>query len=164
MSHDGPLHFSDAHDLAECIRGCEYIDNARNLLSIDPLYADALKACNAAVLKLCWYYRVEEKTGIDSMVLCHCFISTKPPDRHIKKTTPSVFFWTCVGMVCFTLSMQFQLTKYPKLSDMLEIFGMDNDNHSKLYYKQLQIHVLTAVKWKLLFPTGVFDGKLVAVF
>ena len=164
MAHDGPLSFSDAHDLAGCITGCEYIDDARRLLSTDPLYMYALQTCNAAVLNLCWYYRVEEKTGIDSMMLCHCFISTKPSDQHLEETTQSAIFWKCVGMVCFSLSMQFQLTKYPKLSDMLEMFGMEYNDHSKLHYKQLQLHILTAVKWKLFFPTGVFGGRLVVVW
>lgn len=160
MQDEGPLCFSDVHDLEECINGCSYIDNARRIISADPLFADPLRACNEAVQKLSWGYGFSEKMTIDAMLICHCFMSKKPSDQHIVSAMPSRAFWSFVGVVCFTLTMKFQLPTHPKLSEMFEIIGIRECDSSVKYYKNLQIHILTVIKWKLLFPTGVLGGDM----
>lgn len=151
---EGPLTFSDTHDLAECIRGCEYIDNSRMILSADIGYTDPMEICNRAVLNLCKSYAIEDELTIHALMIGNNFISTKPSGMHVAPTTPYKFFWTCVGVVSFALAMKFQ-RKNPKLCHMLHISNIEDSDQTRRYYRELQIHVLTAINWKLFFPSGI---------
>lgn len=152
-AHAGTSAFASSHYLAECISGCEYIDNARRIISADYRYNVPIEICNTVVLNLCKNYCVNEDLTTKALMICTTFISTRGADQHISSNTPIVFFWTCVGVVCFTLTMKSHLGD-PKLEHTLKIARIKDCDHSRIYYKQLQIHVLTAVNWKLLFPTG----------
>jgi len=151
---EGPLTFSDTHDLAECISGCEYIDNSRMILSTDLGYTNPIEICNKTVLTLCNAYGISVELTTNALMIGNSFISTKPSDMHIAPTAPYEFFWTCVGVVSFTLAMKFQHYN-PKLYHMLRIAKLEDCNHTRRYYVQLQIHVLTAINWKLFFPSGI---------
>ena len=151
---EGLLTFSDIHDLAGCIRGCEYIDNSRMILSTDDGYKDPIEICNTTVLNLCKSYSIGVELTINALMIGNNFISTKPHDMHVAPTAPYKFFWTCVGVVSFTLAMKFQHYN-PKLCHTLHISNIKDCDHTRRYYRKLQIHVLTAINWKLFFPSGI---------
>lgn len=152
-AHAGTLTFSSIPDLAECIRGCEYIDNARRILSMDPTCKDPLEICNDVVLTLCERYVTDDTTTVNALMICNSFMSTKRANLHLTEDAPVKFFWTCVGVVCFTLAQKIHLGN-PLLKNMLKIVRIRDSDYSRKYYLALQIHVLTAINWKLFFPSG----------
>ena len=92
-------------DLAACVDELGYIDGARAELGSDPLYKDIIEVCHAAIFKLCLCYEVGWKISLHSLMISNAFISTNAPLSHLSPTAPFEMFWTSVGMVCFTLSM-----------------------------------------------------------
>ena len=147
------LTFSTTHDLAECIDGCGFIDDARQLLVSNPVYTQCVDYCSTAILRLCQCYCVGGALTIHALMVGKVFVATKLPDDPLFRSTGVQFVCTCVGVACFALSMQFH-SGDPKLEDMLPIVGISNLATERRYYKQVLIHILTAIKWRLFFPTG----------
>lgn len=140
-------------DLAECVAGLEYIDEARTELGSETLYKDLMQLCHTAILKLCACYEVDGRIALHSLMVSNVFISKNAPHGHLIPTAPFELFWTTVGMVCFTLSMNFHEGSVC-LSDMMPVVGICDFKRERKYYKHVQMHVLAAIKWKLVFPTG----------
>ena len=156
--------FYEVYDLGRCIQGCKLVDDARIKLNTDPLFSEPLSICNKTILNLCHAYCMnpvdhgEEGIGyIESahpLMIASTFISaddcSKWPPASSEKFK---FLWTCVGVVCFTLSLNFNAGD-PKLSDLLPLSGIKNLKFEREFYKCAQMHVLAVIKWKLFFPTG----------
>jgi hypothetical protein len=141
------------YSLNVCVKGLDYVDEARTKLSTEPLYKDLILLCHSAILKLCACYEVHESIVIHSMMISDVFISKNAPQDHLTPTAPFELFWTTVGMVCFTLSVNFHESNVI-LSDMMPVVGINDLKHERKYYKHVQKHVLAAIKWRLVFPTG----------
>ena len=141
------------HSLDECVKGLDYIDEARTELSTESLYKDPILLCHTAIFKLCACYEVTGSIALHSLMIADVFISKNAPQGHLIPTAPFELFWTTVGMVCFTLSVNFH-EGVVILSDMMPAVGINDLKHERKYYKHVQMHVLAAIEWKLVFPTG----------
>ena len=148
---EGLITFSAMHDLPGCIQGCKKLDDIRRGLS-DPAYAECIKLCSGAVLLLCRIDNIDERITCHALILAQHFISTETP---VKDMGPDlIYYWVCVGVVCYTLSIKFNETWEPMLENTLHAVGMSDSLRARKYYIRIQSRVLNAINWTLFFPTG----------
>ena len=153
---EGPLTFSQMHNLKECVEKCKYIDDARKVLSSDSDYNRCFELCNCVILNLAQCYKSNEGIACHALMIAQTFIATAKPEDHIKNQHTVRFgvFWRCVAVVCYTLAMNFSEMKSPIIQDLLCIAQIPYLPNAKKFYKYSQMHVLSSIKWKLHFPTG----------
>lgn len=153
---DGPLTFSQMHNLKECVEKCKYIDDARKILSSNSDYDRCFELCNCVILNLAQCYKSDEGTACHALMIAQTFIATEKPEDHIKNPHTARFgvFWRCVAVVCYTLAMNFNEMKSPIIQDLMCIAQIPYLPNAKKFYKGTQMHVLSSIKWKLHFPTG----------
>ena len=127
------------------------MDGIRGELS-DPAYAECIKLCCGAVLYLCRIDNVSERITCHALMLAQHFISTETPVPNMGPNL--IYYWVCVGVVCYTLSIKFHETWEPMLENTLCDIGMGDSLYARKYYIRTQSYVLNAIKWTLFFPTG----------
>lgn len=159
---DGPLTFSQMHNLQECVEKCKYIDDARKILSSNSDYDRCFELCNCVILNLAQCYRSDDGTACHALMIAQTFIATANPEDHIKHPHTVRFgvFWRCVAVVCYTLAMNFNEMKSPIIQDLMCIAQITSLPNAKKFYKCTQMHVLSSINWKLHFPTGEITTEL----
>lgn len=153
---DMPLTFSQMNNLRECIEKCTYIDDARKILSGNSEYERCFEICNNAILSISQQYRIREGIACHAMMIAQTFISSEEPGNHIKKSSIPTFglFWCYVSVACFTLSVNFTEMSSPDIQDLMTAVHIPSCLYVKNEFKRVQLIVLSAIKWKLYFPTG----------
>jgi hypothetical protein len=80
------------HGLLKCIEKCQYIDDARQLLSTKKEYERIFEVCNYVILMLAQFYDTDERTACHALMVAQIFITRRSIADHRK-------FWPAVQIV-----------------------------------------------------------------
>ena len=125
----------------KCIEKCKAMDDIRMTLT-HHAYGAMIKQCNFSILELCRNYDVNPNEAAHALMIAQRFVSTEP----INRSPTLMYYWTMVGVVCFTLAIKFRNVSNPILKDTLPLVLIDEPPSARKYYIKTQSIILNEIK------------------
>jgi hypothetical protein len=153
---EGVLSRAQMDNLKDCVHKCKYIDDARKLIHGNTAYRKCFDTCNSVILNIAQHCKTEEWVVCHAMMVVQTFISSSPPGEHIRKSSIPCFglFWCYVSVASYAIAISFMGVDSLKVGDLMAVSGVPSCLYVKREYTRIQLQILSAIKWKLFFPTG----------